>query len=259
MVELPRGTVTFLFTDIEGSTRLLQRFGDRYADLLDQHRRIVREAVTACDGREVDTQGESFFFAFARANAAVGAAVAAQRGLAAHDWPEGGEVRVRMGLHTGEPTVGDDRYVGIGVHRAARIGAVGHGGQVLLSNATCELVENEVDGVSVRDVGVYRLKDIDRPERLFQLDIDGLRVDFPPVRAEKVAEPHPYRRRGVLLSALAAVVAAAVAIPIFAFGQSGGGGSIVAAAGDSVGVLGSGNKLVADIGVGATPTHLAVG
>src|SRR3954451_10049636 len=191
MVELPRGTVTFLFTDIEGSTRLLQRFGDRYADLLDQHRRIVREAVTACDGREVDTQGESFFFAFARANAAVGAAVAAQRGLAAHDWPGGGEVRVRMGLHTGEPTVGDDRYVGIGVHRASRIGAVGHGGQVLLSNATRELVEEKVADVSIRELGLYRLKDFDRSERIYQLDIAGLLNDFPPLKAERVDERRP--------------------------------------------------------------------
>ena len=255
VVELPRGTVTFLFTDIEGSTRLLQRLGDGYGEVLERHRRILREAVSAHDGREVDTQGDSFFFAFSRANAAVSAAVAAQRALGAQEWPEGGEVRVRMGLHTGEPMVGDDRYVGIGVHRAARIGSVANGGQVLLSNATRELV----DAVGVRDLGVYRLKDIERPERLFELDVDGLQADFPPLRAEKIAEPHPLRRRAVLLSALAGVTAAAVAIPIFAFGQGGDRTSPAAAAGDSVGVLGSGKKLVADIRVGATPTHLAVG
>ncbi|MDX6512134.1 MAG: hypothetical protein QOE36_1638, partial [Gaiellaceae bacterium] len=260
MVELPQGTVTFLFTDIEGSTRLLKHLGDRYSDVLGVHRRLLRDAAEARDGREVDTQGDSFFFAFARANAALGAAVAAQRALAEHDWPEGGEVRVRMGLHTGEPAVGDERYVGLGVHRAARIGAVAHGGQVLLSSATRELVEDEVGGVSVRELGSYRLKDIDRPERLFQLDIDGLRTDFPTLKAQKVAEPHPLRRRAVLLPALAGVIAAAVAIPIFAFGQGGGGGSIEAAAGDSVGFLDSGTgRLVADAGVGATPTHVTAG
>lgn len=219
MAELPRGTVTFLFTDIEGSTRLLKQLGDRYSDALDGHRRILREAAEARDGREVDTQGDSFFFAFARANAALGTAVATQRALAEHDWPEGGKVRVRMGLHTGEPAVGDERYVGLGVHRAARIGAAAHGGQVLLSSATRELVEDELGGVSVRELGSYRLKDIDRPERLFQLDIEGLQTDFPPLKAEKVAEPHPLRRRAILLAALAGVIAAAVVIPIFAFGS----------------------------------------
>jgi class 3 adenylate cyclase len=232
VVELPRGTVTFLFTDIEGSTRLLKQLGERYSDVLAAHGRILREAVDAHEGREVDTQGDSFFFAFARANAALGASVAAQRTLEEHDWPEDGQVRVRMGLHTGEPAVGDERYVGLGVHRAARIGAVAHGGQVLLSSATRELVEDEEGGVSVRELGSYRLKDIDRPERLFQLDIDGLQTDFPPLRAERVAKPHRLPRRAILLSALAGVIAAAVAIPIFAFGYSRGGGTIEAAAGD---------------------------
>ncbi len=223
MSELPSGTVTFLFTDIEGSTRLLKRLGEGYGAVLADHRRILREAVEARDGREVDTQGDSFFFAFARANAALGAAVAAQRALADHDWPEGGEVRVRMGLHTGEPLVEEERYVGFGVHRAARIGAVAHGGQVLLSNATRELVEDERGGVSIRDLGSYRLKDIDRPERLFQLDIEGLQTEFPPLRAEKVTEPRQVRRRTVLVGALAGVIAAAVAIPIFALGGGSGG------------------------------------
>ena len=170
MAELPSGTVTLLFTDIEGSTQLLKRLGDTYGEVLAEHQRIVRQAAAARGGREIDTQGDSFFFAFPRANAALGAAVVVQRMLAAHDWPEGGEVRVRIGLHTGEPVVGEERYLGIGVHRAARIGAIGHGGQVLLSNATRELVEDDVGGVSVRELGSYRLKDIDRPERLFQLD-----------------------------------------------------------------------------------------
>jgi class 3 adenylate cyclase len=219
VAELPRGTVTFLFTDIEGSTRLLKQLGERYGEALEAHRQILREATAARDGREVDTQGDSFFFAFARANAALAAAVVAQRALAEHAWPEGAEVRVRMGLHTGEPEVGDERYVGLGVHRAARIGAAAHGGQVLLSSATRELVEDEAGGVAVRDLGPYRLKDFDRPERLYQLDIDGLRSRFPPVRAEAA---QPRRRRWLLAGALVFVaLLAAVAVVLFASGGTG--------------------------------------
>src|SRR5262245_39577199 len=136
---LPSGTVTFLFTDIEGSTRLVKALGDGYHEVLAAHQQIMRDAFAAHDGHEVDTQGDSFFVAFRRARDAVAAAIAAQRELAAHDWPEGAEVRVRMGIHTGEPVVGEQRYTGIGVHRAARVGAIGHGGQILLSNATREL------------------------------------------------------------------------------------------------------------------------
>ncbi len=218
MTELPRGTVTFLFTDIEGSTRLLKQLGERYSDVLDQHRRILREAAEAREGREVDTQGDSFFFAFARANAALGAAVVAQQSLAAHDWPEGIDVRVRMGLHTGEPEVGDGRYVGLGVHRAARIGGAAHGGQVLLSSATRELVADEVGGVAVRELGFYRLKDFDRPERLYQLDIDGLPSKFPPLRAEAA----PSRRKRLLLSGAGLLVACLAAVAIIAFTSGGG-------------------------------------
>jgi class 3 adenylate cyclase len=187
--ELPTGTVTFLFTDIEGSTRLLQRLGESSVTVLAEHHRILRKAVQEQGGCEIDNQGDSFFFAFERANAALGAAVLAQRALSEHPWPEGGQVRVRMGLHTGEPIIGEERYVGLGVHRAARIGAVAHGGQVLLSNATRELLEDGLAGVSIRDLGLYRLKDLDRDERLYQLDVAGLRSDFPPLKAQRVAEP----------------------------------------------------------------------
>src|SRR4029450_11465599 len=144
MTELPSGTVTFLFTDIEGSTQLVRRLGPAYAQVLSEHQQIVRAAVAAHDGREVDTQGDSFFVAFRRAKDAVAAAVAIQRDLAAHEWPEDAPVKVRIGLHTGEPHVGDQRYVGMGVNKAARIGAAGHGGQVLLSRTTRDLVEDEV-------------------------------------------------------------------------------------------------------------------
>jgi ABC-type transport system substrate-binding protein/class 3 adenylate cyclase len=245
--ELPHGTVTFLFTDIEGSTRLLKQLGDRYAEVLDEHNRLLREAAAERGGREVDTQGDSFFFVFGRANAALEAAVAAQRALAGHPWPEGAVVRVRMGLHTGEPVVGGERYVGLGVHRAARIGAVAHGGQVLLSNATRELVEDEVGGVAVRDLGLYRLKDIDRPERLFQLDIDGLQTEFPPLTAEKVVARRLFRRKPVLVTAIAGVLAAAVAIPLLVLDGSGTGSDSAAAIGaNSVGVINasSGHLLV---------------
>jgi YVTN family beta-propeller protein len=261
MSELPRGTVTFVFTDIEGSTALAKRLRDRYGEMLEQHQLLLRAAFAAHGGHEIDTQGDSFFFAFARAKDAVLAVVKAQRALIGHEWPEGGEVRVRMGLHTGEPAVGEQRYTGFGVHRAARISAAGHGGQVLLSNATRELVEDDLpENVAISDLGTYQLKDIDRPERLFQLAVEDLPSEFPPLKAAKVAEPHPLRRRAILLSALAGVIAAVVAIPIFAFGGGGSGESIEAAAGNSVGFVDpDSNRLVADVDVGRTPTHLALG
>ncbi len=169
--QLPIGEVTLLFTDIEGSTRLQRDLGDAYADVLAEHRRTVREAAAAHDGVEVDTQGDAFFFAFARASDAVAAAVDAQRALA------GGPVKVRMGIHTGEPRVTAEGYVGADVHRAARIAAAGHGGQVLLSQAARALVE-----VDARDLGPHRLRDLSAPERLFQLEIDTLPSGFPPLR-----------------------------------------------------------------------------
>jgi class 3 adenylate cyclase len=179
------GTVTFVFTDISGSTELLKRLGDRYADALADHRRLIRETFAARGGQEIDTQGDAFFFCFERARDAVAAAVAAQRALAAHDWPDGAEVRVRMSIHTGEPVVGEEGYVGIDVHRAARICAAGHGGQVLLSEATAALVSGAMpDGVTKVDLGTVRLKDIDEPEHVTQLMIDGLPQSFPPLRAD---------------------------------------------------------------------------
>ena len=200
-LDLPTGRVTFLFTDIEGSTQLLQSLGEAYVSVLQEHHRILRKAVAEQGGREIDNQGDSFFFAFERANAALGAAVLAQRALTEHPWPEEGEVRVRMGLHTGEPMVGEERYVGLGVHRAARIGAIAHGGQVLLSNATRELIEDGLAGVSIRDLGSYRLKDLDRDERLYQLDVAGLRSDFPPLKAQRVAEPRAVSQTEVEIGA----------------------------------------------------------
>jgi predicted ATPase/class 3 adenylate cyclase len=183
MGELPTGTVTFLFTDIEGSTRLLQRLGGRYADLLARHAEILRGAISEGRGTEVSTEGDSFFAVFPSPGGAVRAAVAAQRELAAEGWPDGEDVRVRMGIHTGEGTLGGENYVGMDVNRAARIAAAGHGGQVLVSGTTEALVDRSLpEGVSVRDLGEHRLKDLPEPERLLDLVIDGLPSEFPPPR-----------------------------------------------------------------------------
>jgi YVTN family beta-propeller protein len=260
VAELHRGTVTFVFTDIEGSTVLAKRLRDRYRDVLEQHQVLLRSVFQGHGGREMDTQGDSFFFTFARAKDALAAAVEAQRALAGHAWGDG-EVRVRMGLHTGEPALGEERYVGFGVHRGARICAAGHGGQVLLSSATLELVEDDLpDDVAIRDLGNYQLKDVDRPERLFQLEIEGLPSDFPPLRAAEIAAPHPPLRTALLLSALACVIAAAIAILLFAFGRGGGGGTVEAATGNSVAFVDPQTaRLIANVGVGATPTHVAAG
>ena len=187
MTELPAGTVTFLFTDIEGSTRLLRELGDRYAGVLTDHRRLLRAAFARYSGREVDTQGDSFFVAFGDAGDAVRAAAAAQRALAAHRWPGGSDLRVRMGIHTGEPLLADGHYVGIDVHRGARIAAAAHGGQVLISARTTALAR--ADGgkadAAFRELGAYPLKDLPEPERLFQLVVEGLPGSFPPPRAHE--------------------------------------------------------------------------
>lgn len=181
---LPTGTVTFLFTDVEGSTQLLQQLQDDYARVLEQHHRILLDAIAAHNGQVVDTQGDSLFAAFPRALDAVNAAYAAQRALVKHDWGEGVAIRVRMGLHTGEPSIAGDHYVGIDVHRAARISAAGHGGQVLLSETTHALVKNDLpEGVTLRDLGEHRLKDLRTPKHLYQLVASGLPADFPPLRS----------------------------------------------------------------------------
>lgn len=165
---LPVGVVTFLFTDVEGSTKLLYELGDDYAAALHEHRRVLREAFAAHNGVEVDTQGDAFFVAFARASEAVACAASAQKALA------DGPIKVRMGLHSGEPQLTEEGYVGLDVHKGARIAAVGHGGQVLLSAATHGLTD-----ASVRDLGPHRLKDLTLPERIYQLEIDGLQSEFP--------------------------------------------------------------------------------
>jgi class 3 adenylate cyclase len=184
MLGLPRGTVTFLFTDVEGSTRLLSSLGDGYAELLAAHQRVLRHAIEAHGGCEVGTQGDAFFVAFARARDAMGAAVAAQRGLAAVRWPPGVHLRVRMGVHTGEAAVQGMTYVGLDVHRAARICSAAHGGQVLVSSATRELVAGALpeEEVMLRDLGLYALRDLGRPVHLFEVVAQDLAGGFTALR-----------------------------------------------------------------------------
>ena len=179
MTGLPSGTVTLLFTDIEGSTQLARKLGPRYDELLAGHRRLLRDAIASHGGTEVDTQGDAFFVVFAGAHGAVAAAADMQRAFAEQSTDDA--VRVRIGIHTGEPTLtADGYYVGVDLTRASRICAAAHGEQVLLSHVTRDLVLDEVE---TRDLGEHLLKDIDAPERLFQLLGTGLRSDFPPPRA----------------------------------------------------------------------------
>src|ERR671936_2228942 len=189
MHDLPSGAVTFLFTDIEGSTRLVKQFRDRWAAVLVDHQRLLREAFASHGGREVDTQGDSFFVAFGSARDAVLAAVEGQLAILSHPWPDGLQLKVRMGIHTGQATASDGRYTGLAVHRAARICAAGHEGQVLVSQATQTLIEDEEEdlNISLRDLGVRQLKDLDRPVRLYQVSAPELPAQFPPPRTAETA------------------------------------------------------------------------
>jgi DNA-binding NarL/FixJ family response regulator/class 3 adenylate cyclase len=175
MSDLPQGTVTLLFTDVEGSTKLVHELGDSYAGVLADHRRLVRECVAAAQGHEVDSRGDEFFLAFHDATAAASAAVGLQQTLAGHDWPAGVQVRVRVGVHTGQPTVRDEAYFGIDVHRAARICQAGHGGQVLISATT----RDALDGFELEDLGEHELPGLPEPERIYQLNVPGLPTHFP--------------------------------------------------------------------------------
>ena len=190
----PSGMVTFLFTDIEGSMRLIEKWGEQYAVALAEHHKILRAAIKKWNGHETDTQGDSFFIVFARAVDAVQCALEIQRVLAKYAWPLGEPVRVRMGLHTGEASIASTGYVGVDVHRAARLGHAGHGGQVLLSQATRDLVMKQLpQGVQIRDLGEHRIKDMKYPLPIYQLSIDGLPNDFPPlkIRFTGMEEPTP--------------------------------------------------------------------
>jgi YVTN family beta-propeller protein len=274
--ELPSGTVTFLFTDIEGSTRLLKQLRERYADALTDHQRILRAAFSEHDGREIDTQGDSFFVAFRRTKDAVGAAVAGQLALSGHDWPDGSELRVRMGIHTGEPAVGDERYIGLGVHRAARICAAGAGGQVLVSQTTRELLRDDpLPDVSLRDLGEHQLKDLDEPERIYQLLAPGLQESFGPLKtaaptpfegregelaeaaAQELAGPWWRQRRPLLAVALVAVAIAAALGVLLTRGDGTASASRDVAA-NAIGVIDpTSGKILSQIAVGVAPGGVA--
>ncbi|MGH2445962.1 MAG: adenylate/guanylate cyclase domain-containing protein [Candidatus Limnocylindria bacterium] len=193
MPNLPTGTVTFVFSDIEGSTALLKRLGDEgYAAALATHRRLIRETFGAHGGQEIDTQGDAFFYSFARAREAVAAAVDVQRAHAEHEWPDGASVRLRLGLHTGEPAVGDEGYTGLDVVRASRIAATGRGGQVLLSDTTRAIVADDLpDGATMASLGERQLRDIDRPEPLSELRIPGVEIAEEPMREPAPSTPLP--------------------------------------------------------------------
>jgi predicted ATPase/class 3 adenylate cyclase len=188
---LPTGTVTFLFTDIEGSTRLLADLGEAYDAVLATHTRLLRAAIEGHGGIVVNTEGDAVFAVFESVGSAVEATVAAQRALASEAWPNGAVIRVRMGLHTGEGRPGGEDYVGLDVNRAARVAAAGHGGQALLSGTTATLIAPSLPpGVELRDHGLHRLKDLPAPEHLWQLDIEGLVTEFPRLRTLEAPAAH---------------------------------------------------------------------
>jgi YVTN family beta-propeller protein len=267
MAELPTGVITFLFTDIEGSTHHVKHFRERWNEVLAEHQRLLRAAFAAHRGHEVDTQGDSFFVVFSSARDAVLAAVDGQRALLTHRWPEEAELRVRMGIHTGQAVEKGGRFTGLAVHRAARIGTAGHGAQILVSQATQTLLEDEEEdlGIALRDLGEQPLKDLDRPVRLYQVTADELPSQFPPLRrgaelapaAEAaVAAPRLGRRRLLLAVAVVAAVAAVTTIVVL---LTGGGASVVVRP-NSVAVIDPDRGAVVDqFAVGARPGPLAAG
>jgi class 3 adenylate cyclase len=257
--DLLSGTVTFLFTDIEGSTGLLKRLGrDEYETVLAEHAELLRAAVAAYGGRVVDTQGDSLFCAFPTARAAVSAATEAQRDLALHVWPEQVRVRVRMGLHSSEPKSGGDRYVGIGVHRAARIGAAAHGGQILVSETARALVADDLPaGVSLRDLGVHRLKDIDEPLRLYHMAAAGLDDRFPPPRTLPRGRSRRWR---LTLAAAAALMIAAATTAGLVLTTGSSSAKPVRLVANSLGVLDpKSGKPVGSVPLGFAPTSVTAG
>lgn len=253
----PTGTVTLLFSDVEGSTRLLQRLGrERYAEAVELHRRLLRGVFARHEGFEVDAEGDGFFVAFARAADAVAAAGDMQAALAAASWPADEAVRVRVGVHTGEPLVEAPRYVGAEVHKAARIMAAAHGGQVLVSESTRRLLDDreELRDLSLSDLGLYRLKDFDEPLRLYELRRPDLSERFPPPQAERVTGSR--RRLLAAAIAVAATAAATVIAVLLTRGPAAGVGVTV----NSLAVIDpASNRIVASVALGAPPTALATG
>jgi len=265
MAELPRGAVTFLFTDIEGSTQLVRQLRDRYPEVLAEHQRLLREAFAKHGGHEIDTQGDAFFIAFASARDAVVAAIEAQRAVSGYPWPNSAPVKVRMGIHTGQAAPVNGRYTGLAVHRAARICAAGHGGQVLVSQSAQSLLEDEEEDLAVnfRDLGDQRLKDIDRPVRLYQVAAAGLPQRFPPLRGEaEPAEVAVPTRAPVSTRLFAiAVVAVLVIVPVVVLVMTrGGGGGLGGVHANHVGMIDpKTNEIVAEVPVGIRPGPVAAG
>src|SRR5262245_44165876 len=262
MADLPRGAVTFLFTDIEGSTQLVKQLRDRYGEVLGEHQRLLREAFAKHEGLEIDTQGDAFFVAFASAREAVLAAVEAQRAISGYPWPDGAPVRVRMGIHTGQASPVDGRYTGLAVHRAARICAAGHGGQVLVSQATQTLLEDEEEDLSVvfRDLGEQRLKDLDRPVHLYRLSAPGLPEAIAPPRREADAATAAPRRRRLspwLLIGLG-VLGVLIVVPVVAVLLTRGGGGLSGVDPNNVGVIDPAtNEITRQVFVGRRPGPIA--
>ena len=256
MAEQPTGTMTLLFTDIEGSTEMLRALGrPNYVEALGVHRQIVRGAVAQHHGTEVEMQGDSFFFVFRSARAGVSAAAAAQRKLAEHHWPTR-PIHVRMGVHTGEPERTEEGlYAGLDVHRAARIMSIGHGDQILLSARTTDLVAEDLpDGLAVRRLGSFRLKDFARPEEVSQLDVGGLRTEFPPLRADKATSGRSRRQMALMVFGGAAGVAAAAVAAVVLAGGKGGPRSDAVVAIDP-----RHSRVSVRVAVGSSPRSIAAG
>jgi class 3 adenylate cyclase len=251
--DLPRGTVTLLFTDVEGSTQLQHRLGGRYQTVVAGHRRLLEQAFAAHSGTVVDRQTESFFVAFPRARYAVQAAADAQKALAEQTWPDGVKVNVRMGIHSGDPEVDGDRYVGLAVSRAARICGAAHGGQVLLSSSTRALLSDH-DQTALRSLGAHRLKDFDQPEPISQLVVDGLPSQFPPLET-KVGRS---RRTKGLLAAACILLMAAIAGSVVAL--TGGSSGSVRVGPTSMAVIDpKSNRVVGSIELGFRSNLIAAG
>jgi YVTN family beta-propeller protein len=268
MADLPSGAVTFVFTDIEGSTRLVRQLRGRYAEVLGEHQRLLREAFSQHGGHEIDTQGDAFFYAFGSAHEAVLAAVEAQRALAGYPWPDETEVKVRIGVHTGQAAPVNGRYTGLAVHRAARICAAGHGGQILVSQATQSLLEDEEEDLAVRmrDLGEQRLKDIERPVRLYQVAAAGLATAFPPPRGEApptdaleatMARPLWHRKPMIVAAGLVVLILIAAGLLLATLDTKRGLSGVRP---NHVGIIDpKSNQIVDEIQVGLRPGPVAAG